>query len=156
MHSDAHRPLLAVLLGGFIAGTIDVGAAALIFGAGPIVILQAIASGMLGRTAFFAGAAGATLGLILQWAMSWIIAAVYVGAARYLAALGRHWLAAGVCYGVVVFGVMNYVVVPLSAAYPRHPFTPRTFVGSLLAMLLFGAIVAFFARRAWLTPAKKQ
>ncbi len=156
MHSDAHRPLLAVLLGGFIAGTIDVGAAALIFGVGPIVILQAIASGVLGRAAFFAGAASATLGLILQWAMSWIIAAVYVGAARYLAALGRHWLAAGLCYGVVVFGVMNYGVVPLSAAYPRNPFTPRTFVESLLAMLLFGVLVAFFARRAWLKPAKEQ
>lgn len=71
---------------------------------------------MLGRADLFAGAASATLGLILQWAMSWIIAAVYVGAARYLAALGRHWPAAGLCFGLVVFGVMNYVVVPLSAA----------------------------------------
>jgi hypothetical protein len=155
MAADVHRPLRAALLGGFIAGTIDVGAAALIFGTGPIVILQAIASGVLGRAAFFDGAASAMLGLILQWTMSWIIAAVYVGAGRYLTALGRHWLAAGLCYGVVVFGVMNYVVVPLSAAYPRHPFTPRTFVESLLAMLLFGAIVAFFARRTWLTPARK-
>jgi uncharacterized membrane protein YagU involved in acid resistance len=149
MAANVHRPLPAALLGGFIAGTIDVGAAALIFGASPIVILQAIASGVLGRAAFFDGAASAALGLILQWAMSWVIAAVYVGAARYLSALGRHWLTSGLGYGVVVFSAMNYVVVPLSAAYPRNPFTPRTFIESLLAMLLFGVLVAFFARRAW-------
>ena len=156
MAADAHRPLRAALLGGFIAGTIDVGAAALIFGAGPIVILQAIASGVLGRAAFFDGAASAALGLILQWAMSWIIAAVYVAAARYLSALGRHWLTSGLGYGVVVFSAMNYVVVPLSAAYPRNPFTPRTFIESLLAMLLFGVLVAFFARRAWSSRAGEK
>jgi len=41
---------------------------------------------------------------------------------------------------------MNYVVVPLSA-WARWPhFTPHTFAANMAAMLLFGLIVAFFAR----------
>jgi uncharacterized membrane protein YagU involved in acid resistance len=154
--SFRHSATGAVLLAGWVAGTVDIGAAALIFTVHPAIIMQAIASGVLGRAAFLGGAASAALGLLLQWLMSWIIAAAYVAAARQWPSLGRHWIRCGLLYGVVVFGVMNYVVVPLSAAYPRHAFTLRTFVESLLAMLLFGVLVAFFARRTWLTAATEQ
>jgi hypothetical protein len=41
---------------------------------------------------------------------------------------------------------MNYVVLPLSAVGHRAHFTPKTFVENLLAMLLFGVIIAYFAR----------
>ncbi|MFZ0869604.1 MAG: hypothetical protein WAM90_02635, partial [Rhodanobacter sp.] len=51
-----------------------------------------------------------------------------------------------VAYGVVVFFVMNYVVRPLSAAWPKTHFTPAGFVENMLAMLLFGLIVAYCAR----------
>lgn len=148
-----HTPIGAVLLAGFIAGTIDIGAAAIIFAVHPAIIMQAIASGVLGRAAFFDGIASVTLGLLLQWLMSGIIAAVYVAAARSWPSLRRHWIWCGLLYGVVVFGVMNYVVVPLSAAYPHNPFTPRTLIESLIAMLLFGVLVAFFARRTQPRPA---
>jgi hypothetical protein len=39
--------LTAILLGGFVAGTLDIGAAALINVASPILILQFIAGGLL-------------------------------------------------------------------------------------------------------------
>jgi hypothetical protein len=153
--SFRHSPMGALLLAGWVAGTVDIGAAAIIFTVHPAVIMQAIASGVLGRAAYFGGAASASLGLLLQWLMSWIIAAAYVASSRNWPSLCRHWIRCGLLYGVVVFGVMNYGVVPLSAAYPRHPFTLRTFLESLLAMLLFGVLVAFFARRTWLTPAQQ-
>lgn len=148
MGGEARAIARAILLGGFVAGTIDIGSAALINMVNPVVILHAIASGLLGRASFFGGAPSAILGLVLQWAMSLIIAAVYVLAGRMLAVLTRRWVAGGLCYGVVIFIVMNYVVVPLSAARPHHDlphFTPVHFVGNVLAMLLFGLIVACFA-----------
>jgi uncharacterized membrane protein YagU involved in acid resistance len=104
----------------------------------------------LGRASFTGGAATAVLGLLLQWAMSLIIAAVYVLAARYRPIILRRWIACGIAYGAVIFFVMNYVVVPLSAAARHHDlprFTLSHFVENLLAMLLFGLIVAFFAQR---------
>jgi len=46
----------------------------------------------------------------------------------------------------VIFFVMNYVVVPLSMVGHRPRLTPRHFAEDMLAMLLFGLIIAFFAR----------
>ena len=139
---------IAVLVAGLVAGTLDIGAAALINLASPVLILQFIAGGLLGRAALSGGASPALLGLVLQWAMSLFIAAVYVIASRRMPALRRHWVVGGLGYGVAVFFVMNYAVVPLSA-WARWPrFTPEKFAANLLAMLLFGLIVAFFARQA--------
>ncbi|MHB8528423.1 MAG: hypothetical protein ACYC8V_02800 [Caulobacteraceae bacterium] len=137
----------AIALGGFVAGTIDIGAAALINGRSPVFILRAIAGGVLGMATFADGAAAAFLGLFLQWAMSLLIAAIFVGACRRRPVLERIWIAGGLAYGAGIFVVMNFVVVPLSA-YARMPrFTALKAAENLLAMLLFGLIVAFFARR---------
>jgi glycopeptide antibiotics resistance protein len=42
---------------------------------------------------------------------------------------------------------MSYVVVPFSAAVPKPVFAPQTFAGNLLAMIVFGLIIAFFTHR---------
>jgi hypothetical protein len=57
--------LVAILLGGFVAGTIDIGAAALINLVSPILILDFIAGGLVGKTALAGGASVAFLGLVL-------------------------------------------------------------------------------------------
>lgn len=144
----------AIVFAGFIAGTTDIGAAALIYWLNPVIILHSIASGVLGKAAYFEGTRSVLLGLVLQWAMSMLIAAIYVIAARCLRWLTAAWFQGGLAYGVVIFIVMNYIVVPLSAAWLHHPFTwhglmhrfpPDKLVYNLLAMLLFGLIVAFHA-----------
>src|SRR5260370_1762408 len=95
--------LAAILLGGFVAGTIDIGAAALINIVSPILILDFIAGGLLGKTALAGGASVAFLGLVLQWAMSLIIAAIYVVAPRSLPITQRLWIVGGLAYGAVIF-----------------------------------------------------
>lgn len=146
----------AIVYGGLAAGTIDIGSACLINWLSPVVILHSIASGMLGRGAFYDGASSAILGLFLQWGMALIIAAIFVAAAGPLPWLVRRWIAAGLLYGFVIFVVMNYLVLPLSAAAPPHYFTVQhllhrftadKFFENLAAMFLFGLIVAWFARR---------
>ena len=106
--SNAHGPFLAILIGGFVAGTLDIGAAALISSMSPVRILKVVAGGLLGRTALDGGTGVAALGMVLQWAMSLIIAAVYVIAARRVSRLRVMWVRGGIAYGVVVFAVMNY------------------------------------------------
>jgi uncharacterized membrane protein YagU involved in acid resistance len=140
--------LSAIILGGLIAGTLDIGAAALINSVSPFRILQFIAGGLLGKAALEGGAAVELLGLVLQWAMSLLIAAVYVVLCRWQSVLGRRWIAGGLACGVIIFFVMNYAVVPASA-WERWPhFTAERFAENMLAMLLFGLIVAFFAQRS--------
>jgi hypothetical protein len=84
--------------------------------------------------------------------MSIVIAAIYDIAALQLTMLARQWLPWGLAYGVGVYAVMTYVVVPLSRA-PHHPPSSLMVQGeNVAAMLLFGVIIGFFARR--LAPEK--
>jgi uncharacterized membrane protein YagU involved in acid resistance len=137
---------VAILLGGLITGTLDIGAAALINGRSPLVILMVIASGLLGKGSFQGGLPAVLLGLVLQWLMSLVIAAIYVLASNRIPELKLHWIAGGLAYGVGIFVVMNYVVVPLSEIGRMPQFTAWTFGGNALAMLAFGLLIAFFAR----------
>lgn len=141
------RVLKAIILGGLIAGTVDIGAAALISGADPSVVQQFIAGGLLGPTALQGGAWTMWLGLFLQWGMSMLIAAIFVLAALRVRWLTARWLVAGLAYGVIVFVVMNYAVMPLSAWHRINHFKPLSFAGNLAAMLVFGLIVSICARR---------
>jgi hypothetical protein len=141
------RHVRPVLLGGLVAGTLDIGAACLINKLNALVILQAIASGVLGRAAFRDGPPAAALGLLLQWAMSVLIAVFFAVAAEQLAILKRRWFASGLAYGVVIFFVMNFIVVPLSAARFASKFNLAKSMEDMLAMLLFGIVIAFFARQ---------
>jgi uncharacterized membrane protein YagU involved in acid resistance len=141
------RPLNPILLGGFVAGTIDIGAACLIYRLSPEIVLRAIAQGVLGPHAFDGGWRAPALGLLLQWVMSIVIAACCVVASERVSRLKRSWRTATVVYGVVIFLVMNYVVVPLSAVGKMPHFTPTLFMENLLAMLLFACIIVWTARR---------
>ena len=144
-----------VLAAGVIAGSIDIGAASLISGLSPVVILHAVASGLLGKEAFTGGAGTALLGLLLQLGISILIAAIYLLVTAPWPGMRRRWPLTGVVAGIVIFVVMNYLVVPLSAA-PFRPhfsfhqlltvFTPYKFLANLLAMILFGLIIAFSTR----------
>jgi uncharacterized membrane protein YagU involved in acid resistance len=140
---------------GFVAGTIDLGAACLINWVAPPPVLRVVASGILGRAAVHGGVGVLALGLVLQWAMSMLIAGIFVLAAEKAPLLKRRWLLAGLAYGVVIFAVMNYVVVPLSQAVIKVHFSPQSFVENLLAMLLFGLIVAYGAANGP-SPANRQ
>ena len=49
MRGAIHHTMGIVFAAGLVAGTIDIGAASLINRLSPVVILQAVASGLLGR-----------------------------------------------------------------------------------------------------------
>jgi hypothetical protein len=147
MSARARAFVIAVLCGGLISGTIDIGSAVLVSGKSFVYILHAIAGGLLANDSFAGGTNTAILGLVLQELMSLLIAAIYVGASILMPTLRRSWFGWGLAYGVVVFFVMNYVVVPLSAWHHTPHFSTKSFVGNLLAMLLYGLIIAFFASR---------
>ena len=115
----------AVFWGGVIAGVLDLTAALVLYGlrgAPPQRILQSIASGLLGRAAFEGGAPTAALGTALHFLIAFTAAAVYVAASRRIRLLVRRPVLAGLAYGVGVYLVMNWVVVPL--AIGRGPFRP--------------------------------
>jgi len=79
-----------------------------------------------------------------------VAAAVFVLASRYLPALVRRPVLAGAVYGVAIYVVMNWVVIPLSSIGPK-PFPPLIVLitGLLVHMFLIGVPIALAARRAY-------
>ena len=137
----------AAVIAGLIAGTIDIGAAALINHVGPALILQGIASGLLGMKSYAGGVGTVTLGLMLQLAMSIAIAGIYAAAATRIAWLCSRPVLAGLAFGLGVFVVMNMIVVPLSAFGPKPAHISLVWLLlNVLAMLVFGVIVATIVR----------
>ena len=67
--TDRTAPWVAILCGGPVTGSLDVLAAALINGFDPLIILRAIASGLLGRAALQGGLPVAAPGPGPQWAI---------------------------------------------------------------------------------------
>ena len=151
MRSAATSGLRAILVGGLVAGTLDIGAAALINHVSPVLIVHYIASGVLGKASFSLGTPAACLGLILQWAMSVIIAAIYWSVTARMPRLREKWWRGGLLAGLVIYLVMNFLVMPFSAApVTLHQviarFRPTKGAEDLVAMFVFGLIVACCAR----------
>ncbi|WP_249341325.1 MULTISPECIES: hypothetical protein [unclassified Sphingomonas] len=98
-----------------VAGTLDIGAAAILSlraGRTPDAMLRGVASGPFpGATSW--GAGGAALGLAVHFAIMAVMAAVFVLAADRLPLLKARRVTAGVGYGVATWAVMNLVVLPL-------------------------------------------
>jgi hypothetical protein len=137
----------AALWGGLIAGALDILAASVINQSNVIRIMQIIAGGLLGRAALEGGTGTAVLGFMLQEAMGVLIALIYaLGSSRWPAVV-RRWVPAGIVFGVIVYFAMNYVVVPLSALHSHPHFNLASFAKNMAAMVGFGLIVSFFARR---------
>lgn len=145
-------PAQALVLGGLAVGVLDLLDAVVFFGArgvGPVVILQSIASGVLGRTAFSGGAATAALGVLLHFVIAFVVVAVYLAASRRIPALRRHPLLFGALYGLAVYAVMNALVVPLSAAIDGPKPLPVLINGLLIHVIGVGIPSALAARAAY-------
>jgi hypothetical protein len=146
MPSTARR---AILLGGLVVGVLD-GLDAVIFfglrGVSPLRIGQAIAAGLLGRAAFAGGLRTALLGLALHFLIATIIVAVYYAASRRLPVLLRHPFLCGAAYGLVVYVVMNFVVLPLSAAGAGARSLPVLINGLFIHIVGVGIPSAIAAR----------
>ena len=153
MKSAATSAFPAILVGGLLAGTVDIGAAALINRVSPVLIAHYIASGALGKASFSLGAPAVCLGVILQWAMSVLIAAIYWSVTARMPRLRAKWALGGLLAGVVIYLVMNFIVMPFSAApVTLHQviarFTPVKGAENLAAMIVFGWIIAFCVRNS--------
>ena len=118
------RPALrAIVLTGLIVGTLDILSAVIIIlsrGSTVTRLLQFIASGLLGPPAFQGGAATAVLGLALHFFIAFALVAVFYAARRSFGILREYAISSGIIDGLIVYDVMNLIVLPLSAAKPRH------------------------------------
>jgi uncharacterized membrane protein YagU involved in acid resistance len=148
----ALSPLGGVLLGGFVAGTLDIAAAFAVWAANdvePAAILQSIASALLGRAAYTGGASTAALGAGLHFLVSLAFAAAYVGVSSRAGVMRAHPILFGLLFGLVVHWIMSEIVVPLSLAAfgTTPPSAPMYALTLFIHMFLFGLPIAIAASR---------
>jgi hypothetical protein len=146
------RAFDTILYGGLAVGVLDALDAIIFYGirngTTPTRIFQHIASGVLGSAAFDGGYVTALLGFFLHFMIAFIIAAVYFRASISLPMLVRRAVVWGMIYGVAAYFVMNYLVVPLSAA-PQARFAVGPFLNGVIGhAFLVGLPVALMAQRS--------
>lgn len=114
-------PAKAILIGGLIAGTLDITYACIFFGlrnhVSPIRIFQSVARGALGQNAFQGGLKTAALGLFFHFLIALTAASIYFLASRVLRFMVTQAIVCGILYGVCVYLVMYGIVMRYSAIH---------------------------------------
>jgi hypothetical protein len=148
------RVFETILLGCLIAGVLD-GLDAVVFydlsfGVAPTLLFQNIAAGLLGPRSFHGGWYTTLLGMACHFSIATGAAAVFFGVSLVIPAVLRNPWIYGPSFGVLVYLVMHYIVVPLSAVPERTaPVTPAELVDQLFSHTMFvGLPIALMARRS--------
>jgi hypothetical protein len=137
--------VLAIAVGGLVAGTLDLTQACILFG---MKVPLVIAGGLLGEQAFHGGAAIYILGILLHFFIAFSVTAIYYGASRRLTFMIEHPLVCGLFFGMAVELVMGYVVLPLSSLQDRGPYRLHDVLqGLIVHMIVIGLPVAYSVRR---------
>ena len=148
--SDRSQAFAAIAWSTLIAGVLDISSAFILSypkGVAPIRVLQGVAAGLVGReSAIKGGLVTAGLGLAIHFFIAFVVATVFYVASRKLVFLTQHPVISGLLYGVVVYGFMYWVVMPL--AYPVvHPSVSRDVTAVCVHMFLIGLPIALIVRR---------
>jgi hypothetical protein len=144
--SGRKSALLAIGVGGGIAGALDLTQALILFS---VHVPLGIAAGLLGPDAAQHGGAGTyALGILLHFFIASSFAAAYYLASRRLTFLVEHPLVCGMVYGVIVELVMDLAVLPLSALHAAGPYTQnQLLLGIGVHMVTVGLPIAYSVRR---------
>ena len=118
--SEAFR---VILTAGLVVGVLDISSAFLIWwqrGVGTRRGLQGIAAGLLGASSFDGGLVTAGLGLALHFFVAFVVVSIFYMASRKIEFLTIHPVVSGVLYGIGVYIVMYWFVLPTAFPTFRH------------------------------------
>jgi hypothetical protein len=144
--SRTSRVATAILAGGLTAGVFDFTIACVESGKPPLFIGKAVATGWFGKAALQGGLDVSLIGIASHFAIMASFAAAFVLASLREPALRRWFFVAGPLYGAVIFDVMRFIVMPLSAAgygMPKPPVLYFEFAGHVF---MVGLVIAAWAR----------
>jgi hypothetical protein len=140
---------------GLVAGTLDI-TENIVFnafrGVTPWRIFQFIASGLIDGRSFQLGWTSVGLGVLIHYAIALIWTAIfYIAATEFnFNVLLRRPILFGLLYGMLVYAIMNFIVLPLSAVPPRpSAATIAARINAVLALMFcIGMPVALLVKRA--------
>lgn len=119
-----NKMFTAILVATLICGTLDILSAFLfagLAGAAPGQILRYVASGPFGDGMRDAGSGAAAIGLATHFVLMAVMVTLFVIAASRIAAIRANPVLAGILYGLLIYTVMYWIVVPArwTGHYPQ-------------------------------------
>lgn len=111
--------LLTIILAAFLSGLLDLVLAIIVYSilldkTTALKILQSVASGVFGKTAYSGGIEMAVIGLIFHFIISFIFTYLYFYTYPRLSFLRKERIFSGFVFGLFIWSVMNLIVLPLT------------------------------------------
>ena len=141
-----------VLRIGILIGFFDAAAAVInayiSFGLMPHRVFQYIASGLLGKNAYQTQFLPVCIGIFIHFSIAITITFIFYQAYSRWGKVAVPKLLLGASYGVGVWLVMNYIVIPFSliGTYPAN--TTQIVIGLLIHIFVIGIPIELLTRRA--------
>lgn len=152
MNRQTNLPIpVKALITGLIVGTLDITAALIKYyistGKNPLFIFQYIASGILGSEAFSGGTSIVVLGLLLHYTIALIFTVLFCLLYKAYPIISKNNVLSGICYGIIIWCIMNFIVVPLSDT-PKSTFNIFNAIKELIILIvMIGIPLVFLANR---------
>ncbi|MEJ7601519.1 MAG: hypothetical protein WKG01_26680 [Kofleriaceae bacterium] len=147
----ASRIVRASLVAGSLVAVLDLAGAMVLaarHGRTPIQVLHAVASGILRNDAYAGGMTTALVGLAIHTGIALTVATLFMLVASRVRMLTRRPWLWGPLYGLGVWGVMYFVVLPLRWPANFPPTDPEAIAGQLgCHVFLVGLPIAIVASR---------
>ncbi len=143
------RPLCAIVIAGLVVGVLDISSAFVIWWQRSVALqrgLQGIAAGLLGTKSYRGGIATAGLGLALHFFVAFVVVSIFYLASRKLRFLTKRSFVSGVSYGIGVYVVMYWIVLPTAFPTFRHRLS-NELLELAIHICLIGLPTAFIVRR---------
>jgi hypothetical protein len=143
------RALHAIVTTALVVGVLDILSAFVIWWQRGVALqrgLQGIAAGLLGTTSYEGGIATAALGLALHFFVVFVVVSVFYLASRKMPFLTKQPFVWGVLYGIGVYLVMYWIVLPSAFSTFRHRLS-NELLELAIHICLIGLPTAFIVRR---------
>jgi hypothetical protein len=143
------RALRTIVTAGLVVGVLDISSAFAIWWQRGVALqrgLQGIAAGLLGNKSFEGGLATACLGLALHFFVAFVVVSVFYLASRRMPFLTKQPFLWGALYGIGVYVVMYWIVLPSAFPTFRHRLS-NELIELAIHILLIGLPTAFIVHR---------
>jgi hypothetical protein len=133
-----------------IAGTIDISLALLNSylqrGTTPNIVFRYIASGVFGKEAFSGGVGMAVSGLLFHYLITFNFCVIFFLLYHNRIIPGGHKILTGIITGILVWGIMQYIVVPLSGVPGKQSGDiTNIFLSIVILIIAIGLPFSFMA-----------
>lgn len=148
-----------ILLTGLLVGSLDIITAltdySITTGKNSEVVLRFIASRVFGKKAFTGGTSMVLAGLALHFLIAFSFTLFFFWLYPRLSLLSKNRILTAVIYGIFMWLVMNFIVLPISNT-PNMPFNLKVVKPMLILIVMIGLPLSFIAYKNFSAKIKKE